>query len=111
MNLAVKMPHLPPEIRSMILAHHDDLTHLWNSCRLVSTEFKQMTEHIFVVRHLPRATIFFPSEDSVNYKISDDTYFLKSPPERFHFLHVKDVDGKQKAVFTSGRVGENEAAP
>lgn len=73
MNEAVKMPHLPPEITLMILAEHDDPTHLWNTCRLVSTEFKQLTEHIFVTYHLPRTTIFFPYREGVIYVARDNT--------------------------------------
>lgn len=95
----------------MVLGEHDDLTHLWNTCRLVSTEFKQLTERIFVTRYLPRTTIFFLCNRSMVYHTIDAKVHLTAQPERFHFLHVIDVDSKQKAVFTSGRVGDNETAP
>ena len=111
MNAAVKMPHLVPEIRSIILDQHDDLTHLWNICRLVSTEFKQMVEHIFVTRYLSRITIHFPCEKNIYYRLPNGSFSYEKHRTRFHFLHVKDIDGKRKAVFASGQVGDDETAP
>lgn len=103
------MPHLVPELRFMVLGKHDDVTHLWTTCRLVSTEFKQLVEHIFVTHLLPRTTIFFPCE-GMDYDFSDTVFRFTKQPERFHFRHVKDIDGKQKAVFAGGRVGYSETA-
>lgn len=65
-----------------------------------------------MTRHLPRTTIFFPSScEDIMCGVSLGTLQFTKPPERFHFLHFKDIDGKQKAVFASGRVRDDETAP
>ena len=42
--------------------------------------------------------------------LNESVFRFAKQPERFLFRHVKDIDGKQRAVFAAGRVGYSETA-
>ncbi|KAF2004627.1 hypothetical protein P154DRAFT_586207 [Amniculicola lignicola CBS 123094] len=53
------LPSLPPELWIRILSHHNDLAHLWSTCRHISSTFRAYTEQVFAERHLKDIAISF----------------------------------------------------
>lgn len=52
-------PPLPPELWIRILSYHNDLTHLWCTCRRVSALFRDYVEQVFAESHLKDTSIDF----------------------------------------------------
>ncbi|KAF2193217.1 hypothetical protein K469DRAFT_715253 [Zopfia rhizophila CBS 207.26] len=55
-------PSLPPELWIRILSHHHDLTHLWTTCRLISSTFCAYVEQVFAEYHIRSTRIDFQLE-------------------------------------------------
>ncbi|CAD6589886.1 MAG: hypothetical protein ASARMPREDX12_004065 [Alectoria sarmentosa] len=100
------MPYLPSEIRTMIVRSYgnttSDLTHLWTTCRLVSTEFKEVVESIFVKYHLPSTTLSFAFSSNPWSVNQNGRHYPFEQTGEFRFLTISPQDTR-KAVFSSGR--------
>ncbi|KAF2122319.1 hypothetical protein BDV96DRAFT_482722 [Lophiotrema nucula] len=58
----LQCPSLPAEIWIRILSYHEDLTHLWTTCRLVSHTYRDYVEQMFAEHHLRNTYIDWPLE-------------------------------------------------
>ncbi|KAF2465716.1 uncharacterized protein BDR25DRAFT_336825 [Lindgomyces ingoldianus] len=96
-------PSLPPEIWIRILSHHLDLTHLWTTCRRVSSTFQAYVEQAFAETHLRSTQIDFQLE---KHNLGGRT---RRPEVPCTFSHFSSDAGKLRVYFTDKR-GKREVS-
>lgn len=79
-----------------------DLTCLWTTCRLVSTEFKEVVESIFVKYHLASTTLSFAFSPHPWFVNQNGRHYPFEQTGDFRFQNISPRDAR-KAVFSYGR--------
>lgn len=98
--LAPSPPQLTPEVLLCIIeviTDSRDLPNVWFSFRLVSRSFKQLTEWVFMHKHLPHAAIKFPNKRRYLFAKGDNAF---STGLVLAFDRVSE-DHNERAIFRS----------
>jgi hypothetical protein len=104
-------PSLPPELWIRILSYHSNLTHLWLTCRAVSSTFRAYTEQVFAEYVLRDTHIAFTLE---KYNLGGKSRRPEIAVEFTHFSGDKRLAyfrvrrGDEEGVMTGGKGGERQ---
>ncbi|KAI0145429.1 hypothetical protein GGR57DRAFT_480175 [Xylariaceae sp. FL1272] len=97
-SVSMPLPQLPPELLFRIVEMMTDshyLAHAWLNFRLVSRNFKAITESVFARQHLPKAIIDFPTITNTVYGGGCHKYGLGLT---LSFVKL-DGEDEERAVF------------
>ncbi|KAF2744393.1 hypothetical protein M011DRAFT_479963 [Sporormia fimetaria CBS 119925] len=97
-------PSLPPELWLRILSHHTDVTHLWTTCRLVSTSFLAYTEQVFCQKYVKSVQIDWELEE---YNLGGTS---RRPVVPMQF-HAFSRDREKKVAYFRDKRDKSEVCP
>ncbi|KAI0424691.1 hypothetical protein F5Y09DRAFT_323706 [Xylaria sp. FL1042] len=101
-SVSTQYPQLYTELYLLIIEFSTDsryLPQVWLNFRRVSHQFKELTESVFVQKHLPHTIIIFPNITGSVYDVNDTRHQLSLA------LEFKKLtgDNDERAVFSENR--------